>query len=63
VLHEQPALPDVPEEPESEDEGEDPEEIEGISDLNSEHGDPEPNPQQNHSSSDSQLSVGNLDDF
>jgi hypothetical protein len=63
VLHEQPAPPDVPEEPKSEDEGEDPEEIEGISDLYSEHGDPEPNPQPNHSSSGSQPSVGNLDDF
>jgi hypothetical protein len=60
VLHEQPA---PPEEPESEDEGEDPEEIEGISNLDSEHGDPEPNPQPNHSSSGSQPSVGNLDDF
>jgi chromosome segregation ATPase len=63
VLHEQPAPPDVPEETESEGEGEDPEEIEGISYLNSEHGDPEPNPQPNHSSSGSQPSVGNLDDF
>jgi chromosome segregation ATPase len=63
VLHEQPAPPNVPEEPESEDEGEDPEEIEEISDLDFEHGDPEPNPQPNHSSSGSQPSVGNLDDF
>jgi hypothetical protein len=45
VLQEQPAPPDVPEEPESEDEEEDPEELEGVSDLDSEHGDPEPNPQ------------------
>jgi hypothetical protein len=63
VLQEQPVPPDVPEEPESEDEGEDPEEIEGVSDLDSEHRDPEPNPQPNHSSSGSQSSVGNLDDF
>jgi hypothetical protein len=63
VLHEQPAPPDVPEEPESEDEGEDPEEIEGISYLDFEHGDPEPNSQPNHSSFGSQPSVGNLDDF
>jgi hypothetical protein len=51
VLQEQPVTPDVPEEPESEDEEEDPEEIEGVLDLNSEHGDPKPNPQPNHSSS------------
>jgi hypothetical protein len=38
VLHEQPVPPDVPGEPESEDEEEDPEEIEGVSDLDSEHG-------------------------
>jgi hypothetical protein len=63
VLHEQQAPPDVPEEPESEDEEEDPEEIEGVSDLDSEHGDLEPNPQPNRSSSGSQSSVGNLDDF
>jgi hypothetical protein len=63
VLHEQPAPPDVPEEPKSEDEGEDPEETKGISDLDSEHGDPEPNPQPIHSSSGSQPFVGNLDNF
>jgi hypothetical protein len=51
VLHEQPAPPDVLEEPESEDEEEDPEKIEGVSDLDSERGDPEPNPQPNRSSS------------
>jgi hypothetical protein len=40
-----------------------------VSEIDSEHGDPEPNPQPNHSSSDShfssgsQSSVGNLDDF
>jgi hypothetical protein len=42
---------------------EDPEEIEGFSDLDSEHGDQEPNPQPDHSSSSSQSSVGNLHDF
>jgi hypothetical protein len=63
VLHEQPAPPDVPEEPESEDGEEDPEEIEGVSDLDFEHGDPEPNLPPNCSSSGSQSSVGNLDDF
>jgi hypothetical protein len=42
---------------------EDPEEIEGVSDLDSEHGDPESNPQPDHSSSSSQSSMGNLDDF
>jgi hypothetical protein len=54
---------DVPEEPESEDEEEDLEEIEGVSDLDSENGDLEPNPQPNRSSSGSQSSVGNLDNF
>jgi hypothetical protein len=44
MLHEQPAPPVLPEESESEDEEEDPKEIEGLSDLDSEHGDPEPNP-------------------
>jgi hypothetical protein len=63
MLHEQPAPPVTPEESDSEDEEEDPEEIEGVSDLNSEYGDPEPNPQSNCSSSGSQSSVGNLDDF
>jgi chromosome segregation ATPase len=42
---------------------EDLEEIEGVSNLDSEHGDPEPNPQPNHSSFGSQSSVGDLDDF
>jgi hypothetical protein len=42
---------------------EDPEETEGVSDLDSKHGDPEPNPQPDYSSSGSQSSVGNLDDF
>jgi hypothetical protein len=41
-----PAIPVVPEGGE-----EDPEEIEGVSDLDSEHGDPEPNPQPDYSSS------------
>jgi hypothetical protein len=63
VLQEQQVPLDVPEEPEGEDEEEDPEEIEGVSDLDSEHGDLEPNPKPNHSSFGSQSSVGNLDDF
>jgi hypothetical protein len=63
VLQEQPVSLDVPEEPKSEDEEEDLEEIEGISDLDSEHGDPEPNPPPNRSSSGSQSSLGNLDNF
>jgi predicted RNase H-like nuclease (RuvC/YqgF family) len=45
MLHEQLAPPIVPEESESEDEEEYPEEIEGVSNLDSEHGDPKPNPQ------------------
>jgi hypothetical protein len=44
VLQEQQVPLDVPGEPESEDEEEDPEEIEGVLDLDSEHGDPESNP-------------------
>jgi hypothetical protein len=60
-LQQQPVPPDVPVAPEAEEE--DPEEIEGVSDLDSEHGDPEPHPQPNHSSSGSQSSVGDLDDF
>jgi hypothetical protein len=63
MLHEQSIPPVAPEESQSEDEEEDLEEIEGVSDLYSEHGDPEPNPQCNRSSSSSQSSVGNLDDF
>jgi hypothetical protein len=54
MLHEQPVPPVAPEESKSEDEEEDSEEIEGVSDLNSEHGDPKPNPQPNRSSSGSQ---------
>jgi hypothetical protein len=52
------AVPIVPEGGE-----EDPEEIEGVFDLDSEHGGPEPNPQPDYSSSGSQSSVGDLDDF
>jgi hypothetical protein len=63
MFHEQPGPPVAPEDSESEDEEEDPEEIEGVSDLDSEHGDPELNLQPNRSSSGSQSSVGNLDDF
>jgi hypothetical protein len=64
MLQEQQMPPLVPNELEEE-----PEEIEGVSEIDSEHGDPEPNLQLNHSSSDShsssgsQSSVGNLDDF
>jgi hypothetical protein len=58
-LQQQPVPPAVPVVPEGGEE--DPEEIEGVSDLDSEHGDPEPNPQPDHSSSGSQSSVGNLD--
>jgi hypothetical protein len=47
--------------PAPEAEEEDPEEIEGVSDLDSEHGDPILSP--HHSSSGSQSSVGNFDDF
>jgi hypothetical protein len=60
-LQQQPAPPAVPEAPEGEEE--EPEEIEGVSDLNSEHGNPEPNPQPDHSSFGSQSSIGDLDDF
>jgi hypothetical protein len=60
-LQQQPAPPAVPEAPEGEEE--ELEEIEGVSDLDSEHGNLEPNPQPDHSSSGSQSSVGGLDDF
>jgi hypothetical protein len=60
-LKQQLVPPAVPVAPEGGDE--DPEEIEGVSDLDSEHGDLESNPQPDHSSSSSQSSVGNLDDF
>jgi hypothetical protein len=57
-----PLVPNELEE-EEEDSEEEPEEIEGVSEIDSEHGDPEPNSQPNHSSSDSQSSMGNHDDF
>jgi hypothetical protein len=58
-LQQQPAPPVVP--APAEEEEEDPEEIEGVSEIDSEHGDPVISP--HHSSSGSQSSVGNLDDF
>jgi hypothetical protein len=57
-LQQQPAPPAVLA-PEAE--KEDPKEIEGVSDLDSEHGDPILSP--HHSSSASQSSVGNFDDY
>jgi hypothetical protein len=57
-LQQQPAPPAVPA---LEEEEEDPEEIEGVSEINSEHGDPVIS--LHHSSSSSQSSVGNFDDF
>jgi hypothetical protein len=60
MLHKQPVQPDV-DEFESEEEEEDPEEIEGVFEINFEHGDPVLSP--HHCSSGSQSSVGNLDDF
>jgi hypothetical protein len=60
MLHEQPVHPDV-DEFESEEEEEDPEEVEGVSKIDSEHGDSVLSP--HHSCSGSQSSVGNLDDF
>jgi hypothetical protein len=60
-LQKQPVPPAVPVVPEGGEE--DPEEINGVSDLDSEYGDPEPNPQPDHSSSGSLSSVGDLDDF
>jgi hypothetical protein len=64
MLQEQQMPPLKPNElEEEEDSEEEPEEIEGVSEIDSEHGDPEPNPQLNHSSSGSQYSVGNLDNF
>jgi uncharacterized coiled-coil protein SlyX len=56
-LQQQPAPPAVP----ALEEEEDPEEIEGVSEIDSEHGDPVISP--HHSSSGSQSSVGNFDDF
>jgi hypothetical protein len=60
-LQQQPGPPAVPVAPEGEEE--EPEEIEGVSDLNSKHRNPDPNPQPDHSSSGSQSSVGDLNDF
>jgi cysteinyl-tRNA synthetase len=60
MFHEQPVQP-VVDEFESEEEEEEPEEVEGVSEIDSEHGDPVLSP--HHSSSDSQSSVGNLDDL
>jgi hypothetical protein len=60
MLHEQLVQPDV-DEFESEGKEEEPEEVEGVSEIDSEHGDPVLSPY--HSSSGSQSSVGNLDDF
>jgi hypothetical protein len=60
-LQQQPVPPAAPVVPEGGEE--DPEEVKGVSDLDSEHGDPEPNPQPDYSSSGSQSSVGDLDDF
>ncbi|PVH66284.1 hypothetical protein PAHAL_1G194900 [Panicum hallii] len=57
-LQQQPVPPAVPA---SEEEEEDPEEIEGVSEIDSEHGDPVISPY--HSTSGSQSSVGNFDDF
>jgi hypothetical protein len=54
-------LPVPPTVPAPEEEEEDPEEIEGLSEIDSEHGDPVISP--HHSSSGSQSSVGNFDDF
>ena len=61
-LQEHSMPPDVPNQPAG-NEGEDPEEIEGVSDLDSEQGDPEPEAQSNDPSFSSESSVGNLDDF
>jgi hypothetical protein len=58
-LQQQPILPARPIIPEEEEE--DPEEIEGVSEIDSEHGDPVLSPY--HSPSGSQSSVGNFDDF
>jgi hypothetical protein len=58
MLHEQPVQPVVDE---SEEEEEDPKEVEGVSEIDSKHGDPVLSP--HHSSSGSQSSVGNFDDL
>ena len=54
--------PDIPNQL-AENEEEDSEEIEGVSDLDSEHEDSEPEAQSNDLSFGSESSVGNLDDF
>jgi hypothetical protein len=63
MLQEQQMPPLVPNELEEEEEDseEEPEEIEGVLEIDSEHA--EPNPQPDHSSSGSQSSVGNLNNF
>ncbi|PVH48065.1 hypothetical protein PAHAL_4G234100 [Panicum hallii] len=58
-LQQQPILPAIPIMPEAEEE--DPEEIEGVSEIDSEHGDPVLSPY--HPPSGSQSSIGNFDDF
>jgi hypothetical protein len=58
-LQQQPILPAIPIIPEEEEE--DPEEIEGVSEIDSEHGDPVLSPY--HSRSGSQSSIGNFDNF
>ena len=60
MLHEQPIPPVVPAEPAA---AQGPEVVEGVFDLDSEHALAEPNPQPDDSSSGSDSSVGNLDDF
>jgi hypothetical protein len=61
MLHEQPVQPVVDEFESEEEEEEDPEEVKGVSEIDSEHGDLVLS--LHHSSSGSQSSVGNLDDF
>jgi hypothetical protein len=65
MLQEQQMPPLVPNELEEEEEDseEESEEIEGVSEIDSKHGDPEPNLQDDDCSSGSASSVGNLDDF
>jgi hypothetical protein len=65
MLQEQQMPPLVPNELEEEEEDpeEEPEEIEGVSEIDSEHGYLEPNPQDDDSSFGSASSVVNLDDF
>ena len=61
-LQEHPMPPDVLNQPAGNEE-EDPEEMEGVSDLDSDHEDPEPEAQSNDLFLSSESSVGNLDDF